>query len=125
MKQRVLLVFSLFLALLLVGCQEKVDGVEAGQEISAIINIVIDEEVETEEFTFQSGTNLMDIMKENYEIETAFEDAFIVGINGVLADDAEKIGWTYYLNGEMAMVGAKELFLEDGDLVDFKYESWE
>jgi len=67
----------------------------------------------------EAGTNLLEIMKENYEIEEA--EGFITVIDGhsqVEASEETKAKyWLFDINGEPAMVGANEVELQEGDVI--------
>ncbi|MCT8138836.1 DUF4430 domain-containing protein [Anaerobacillus sp. CMMVII] len=123
--RKLLFLVTIFFALLTVGCSNEVKQESSTSAANAQIILVVDEESEVFEVEFVEGLSLMEIMKENFDVETAFEDSFIIGINGLLADDSAKMGWMYTINGEFAMKGANEYTPEDGDTVEFKYESWE
>ncbi|MFC3038957.1 DUF4430 domain-containing protein [Virgibacillus xinjiangensis] len=82
------------------------------------------EEVFTEEeVTIEENAILLDVMKENFEIEE--ENGFISSINGIGPQEGEERSWMYYVNGEMAMVGAQEYELSPGDEVTFDLQAWE
>ncbi|KHF39411.1 DUF4430 domain-containing protein [Halalkalibacter okhensis] len=105
------------------------EGQEEGlEELSA--TVVLSEEdheniLSEDTVTFEQGQTLMEVMDENYEITTAYEGAFISGINGIEADDETSSYWLYTINGEEALVGATEYELEHGDLIHFHYDSIE
>lgn len=71
----------------------------------------------------EPGTILMDVMKEEFEIEET--DGFISSINGHAQDEKEGKYWLYNVNGEMAQVGANDYELQDGDLVEFNLAKME
>lgn len=75
------------------------------------------------EVSIEEGAILMDVMKENFEIEEG--GGLITSIDGVSQDVEEKMGWMYFVNDEMAMVGAEEYELSVGDKVTFDLQSWE
>lgn len=52
---------------------------------------------------------------------------YVTAINGVANDDEAAAYWSYYVNGEYAMVGADECTLEEGMEITWAYEtmSWE
>lgn len=81
--------------------------------------IIAEEKVEVEE-----GAILFDVMEENFELE-ATEDGFITSIEGVSQDEEAGKYWMYEVNGEAAMVGAKEYELEPGDEVTFDLHAME
>jgi hypothetical protein len=64
--------------------------------------------------------------------ESNVQDAsgFVISINGVTTVDdvpglegTEARYWMYYVNGEMPMESAALKVLQDGDLVEFKFET--
>lgn len=77
-----------------------------GEEVHA------EEEVDVEE-----GAILMDVLKENFDIEE--DDGFITEIEGIESDEQEGKYWMYDVNDEMAQVGADEFELSPGDDVVF------
>lgn len=81
--------------------------------------IVAEEEVPVEE-----GEILYDVMEENFDIE-ATEEGFITSIEGVSQNEGEGKYWMYYVNGEMAEVGAQDYKLEPGDEVTFDLQAME
>lgn len=129
----------LFTALVLVGCgQDSTDNAENNQEGSKenteqtekqeVVTVVISKdngaEVVTEkEIPIEKGTTVLDVMKENFEIEES--DGFITSIEGVSQDDKNGKYWMYTVNEEMATVGAAEYKLEPGDQVTFDLHAME
>lgn len=97
---------------------------EAEQTVSITISkdeeaeIIVEKEIEIEE-----NDLLMDVMKENFDIEE--EDGFIHSIEGIAPLEDEEKAWMYFVNGEMAMVGAAEYELSPGDEVSFDLQAWE
>lgn len=81
--------------------------------------IVAEEEVPVEE-----GEILYDVMEENFDIE-ATEEGFITSIEGISQNEEEGKYWMYYVNGEMAEVGAQDYELEPGDEVTFDLQAME
>ncbi|MFC2948280.1 DUF4430 domain-containing protein [Virgibacillus sediminis] len=82
-----------------------------------------EEIIAEEEVTITENAILMDVMKENFDIEE--ENGFITSINGIGPEEGEERSWMFYVNGEMAMVGAQEYELEPGDEVTFDLQAWE
>lgn len=96
------------------------------QELLVSISVTVDGEVIEEgdvEVEVEEGQNLLEVMKENFDIEEA--DGFISSINGYEQDDAEGKYWLYDVNGEMAEVGAADFELSDGDQIEWKLEAFE
>lgn len=124
-------------SLVLVGCGETatVDTTESTESIATTtdselavvdISVTVDGEViadGAQEVEVEEGALLLDVMKEYYEIEEA--DGFVSAINGHEQDTEAGKYWLYDVNGEMAEVGAAELELADGDLVEWKLEAFE
>lgn len=125
MLKKAFVLFTIFIALIVVGCSNGEKSDTSTTVAKADIILVVEEEKENFTVEFEEGSSLMDIMKSNFEIETAFEDSYIIGINGLLANDEAKVGWMYYVDGEFATKGANDFTPEDGDSIEFRYESWE
>ncbi|MDT8862156.1 DUF4430 domain-containing protein [Alkalihalobacillus sp. MEB130] len=105
------------------------DDVEEGVE-EPYVTIVLSQDdqenvVSENTVSFEEGQTLMDVMQEHYEITTAYEGAFISGINGIESDDETSSYWLYTINGEEALVGANEYELEHEDMIHFHYASLE
>ena len=52
------------------------------------------------------------------------ENAFVTSIAGRAADAAANEFWGFYVNGEMAPVGAGSFVTEDGDVITWKLETF-
>lgn len=63
-------------------------------------------------------------MVENFSVEGA-DEGFITSIEGIEQDESEGLYWLYYVNEEIPSVGAGEYIVEDGDLIEWKLESFE
>ncbi|MFE7062471.1 DUF4430 domain-containing protein [Sutcliffiella sp. NPDC057660] len=74
---------------------------------------------------FEEGESLMEVMERNFELTLDDTKEFIVGIDGVESDTANSYFWTYKVNEEEIMVGAKEYVLKADDVVHFDYAKWE
>lgn len=82
------------------------------------------EEIVTEkEIPIEDGAILYDVMKKNFEIND--NAGYITAIEGIEAKESEQMAWMFFVNDEMASVGAKELELSPGDTVNFDLQSWE
>jgi len=68
---------------------------------------------------------LLQVMLGTDKVEYADTDygKMITSINGISAEGT--FFWSFYVNGQSAMVGADSYPLQTGDLVSFKYVSWE
>jgi protein involved in sex pheromone biosynthesis len=83
------------------------------------------EKVSEKKVDITKSSTVMDVMKENFEIETQFEDSFISSIEGVAGNEQDKTSWFFSVNGEEAMKGAKEITLKPGDTVEFDFHKYE
>lgn len=50
--------------------------------------------------------------------------AYVVGINGVVADDSKKEYWAFYVNGRLATIGAGSYKLIGGEQIEWKLENY-
>ncbi|WP_106497371.1 DUF4430 domain-containing protein [Lentibacillus sp. Marseille-P4043] len=101
-----------------------------GEESEDTVTITISKDKETEyidekDVAIEDGANLMDVMEENFTIETDFDGAYITSIEGVAQDKGEQTAWMFFVNGETAMEGAKDIELSPGDEVSFDLQKWE
>jgi hypothetical protein len=135
--------FSVMLALVvLVGCgngeanntqknqennNNNTESSEQQEEATITVTLTKNKEAEVleeQELVIKEGNILLDVMKENFDIEEK-EPGYIIAIEGIVADEAESMFWALSVNGEMSMVGAAEVELKNGDSVNFDLQSWE
>jgi ABC-type enterochelin transport system substrate-binding protein len=83
------------------------------------------EKVTEKEVEIKEETTVMDVMKNNFEVETQFDDSFISSIEGIAGNEQDKTSWFFSVNGEEAMKGAKEIVLKPGDTVEFDFHKYE
>lgn len=67
----------------------------------------------------------MDVLKENFYVETEQDGKFITSIERVAPKEGEEKAWMFTVNGEMANVGASSYELSPGDEVNFDLHSYE
>ena len=141
MKKWLLLLSASFI---LTACGEQTTETSTdttSQETSSVVEDASTEDVVTVEVTIsvtedgeliengeqvvevEEGALLLDVMKENFEIEET--DTFINAINGVEQDATANKWWLFDVNGEMAQKGAAETELKAGDLIEWKLETYE
>lgn len=97
---------------------------EAKETVAVTITISVDgKEIEdgTQQLEVEPDMNLLEVMKENYDIEE--ENAFITSINGHKQDEEAGKYWLFDINGEMAPAGANDTKLQEGDTVEWKLEA--
>ena len=101
--------------------REDTTATTAAQSTTVTLNITKDgQAIEGSPFTltFKEGDNLLDVMKAQLKIVE--KDGFISSINGVEQIPAENKYWLFDVNGTMSPVGAKEVILKAGDVIDWK-----
>lgn len=106
--------------------EEAADSTSEASEVTANIEILIDGEQVADlnkEVTVPAGTYLMDVMHEEYDIVD--EGGFLSAIEGYEQDVEAERYWMYYINDEMASVGAAEYELEEGDAIEWRLEDSE
>jgi hypothetical protein len=59
------------------------------------------------------------------DIETDDGGKFVTAIEGVEQDTGKQLAWLFYVNGEMAEVGAAEIKLKAGDVEWWDLHDWE
>jgi hypothetical protein len=52
------------------------------------------------------------------------ENAYVVGINGIKAEEEKKEYWSLYINGKISQLGAGSYKLKDGDQIEWKIEKY-
>ncbi|WP_234987212.1 DUF4430 domain-containing protein [Bacillus sinesaloumensis] len=102
------------------------------EEKEEIVTVIVtknngEEIIEEKEIEIEAGKEItvMDVMQENFEIETQFDGAFVASINGIAGSEEEKTFWHLSVNGEEAMVGANELTVEPEDKIEFDLQKYE
>lgn len=92
-------------------------------EISLTISLIKEDKViDEKEISVTEGSNLMDAVKDNFEIKE--DNGMITSIEGIEQDTKESYFWTYTINDEMIMTGANETELHEGDKVVFTYSKF-
>ena len=132
MKKKQLLLSGLVLGMFLAsGCTTPANEVtltttatqESVSPVEQTATIILQEdgkEITKEVVSFEPGAVVFDVMDEHFKI--VHQDGFITSIDGMTQDEAANKYWLYDINGEMALKGAKELALQDGDEILFKLE---
>ena len=85
--------------------------------------------LDTATFDIEEGDTVYSILIEaakKYKLQidqnTSGTMTYVSGINNIgEMDFGDVSGWTYTVNGEVAMVGASEYVLKDGDVIEWKY----
>jgi len=74
----------------------------------------------------EEGRTALDLLKQSASPVTVGEkeNAFVVGINGIKAEEEKQEFWSFYLNGKPSPVGAGSYQLKDGDKIEWKIEKY-
>ncbi len=74
----------------------------------------------------KSGTTALDLLKSTIEVSAKGdgENAFVTAINGREAKQSAKEFWAFYVNGKQAEVGAGSYVLKNGDVIEWKIETY-
>lgn len=77
----------------------------------------------------QNGTKALALLKEiaqtnNFTLEIKSYDFgdLVEGINGIKGDTATGFYWSFYVNDEMATIGAGDYVVQEGDRIAWKYQ---
>ncbi|MDY6796923.1 MAG: DUF4430 domain-containing protein [Actinomycetota bacterium] len=79
----------------------------------------------------RDSSSAMQALQEVAVVETSYGGGFIDAVNGLVsgyeggAESGEKKDWFFYVNGQMADVGAGEYLPREGDRLVFDYHCWE
>lgn len=94
--------------------------------IPVSVKIIVDEEEVsdlTKEIEAEEGQSLMDVMKENYEIDE--EDGFLKGIEGYEQSEEDNKWWMFQVNGEEGEVGAADYEVLENDDITWELTKFE
>ena len=76
--------------------------------------------------TVQSGITALQLLQKTTQVKTEGEgqSAFVVEINGRMADNSKRQFWSFYVNDQQSAVGAGSYILKDGDNIQWKLETY-
>lgn len=113
------------LALLLAGCGV---GEGAGRGGGAELRITRDfghERLAVERVAeVREGQTVMRLLSSTHDVATRFGGRFVQAIDGLEGDKSKRLDWFFWVNGIEAAVGAAEVELAPGDVVQWDYRSW-
>lgn len=96
------------------------------EKISITLNITVDgKPIKNSPFVLTSNKKetLLDVMKKHLTIVE--NTGYISSINGIEHEPISNKWWIFDYNGVMSEVGAAEVKLNNGDIIDWKLESFE
>ncbi|MEJ8554008.1 DUF4430 domain-containing protein [Tepidibacter sp. Z1-5] len=122
MKKTLLVIIIGIIMTSLFGCSENL--------VEGKCNIILsqdfgDKQIYDEKLEFTKNTTVMELMQSNLDVK--IENEFVDSINGIKSEYSEenKLGWFYYINGNLAQVGSENYYLKPGDDVVWDYHTWE
>ncbi len=87
------------------------------------------ESLKDEGIEIREGSSAMEALREVAEVETAYGGGFIQAVDGIASQyqggAGRKMDWFFYVNGQMAEVGAGAYELREGDWLVFDFHAWE
>ena len=81
-----------------------------------------EEEPKIVEVNFEDETTMFALMEAH--LDALEEEGFVYSVDGVEQDEDAGMYWVYNLNGEMGLESALEYEMQDGDLVEWRLESF-
>ena len=80
----------------------------------------------SQEVEIEEGKTALDLTKKVAKVETKGEgqNAFVISIDGKIADSAKKEFWEFLVNGKSAEVGAGSYKLKDGDKIEWRISTY-
>jgi|LGOV01.1.fsa_nt_gb hypothetical protein len=128
---KIKLTWLLIILIALLGCSKEsvssIDNIQVEVIVSENFgNRIIDKKT----IKIDSDLTVMDIMLDNFEVETVYGGSFINAIGNLESgftnkNKKKKYDWFYYVNGISAEVGADEYYLDEGDQIVWDYHNWE
>jgi Domain of unknown function (DUF4430) len=88
----------------------------ADERAAVLVTTGCGKDVVVEKTEVGDGQTAMQALDEVADIETMSGGKFVTAIEGVEQDNAKKLAWLYYVNGEAAQKGASEIKLAPGDV---------
>ncbi|OGK09947.1 hypothetical protein A2767_01030 [Candidatus Roizmanbacteria bacterium RIFCSPHIGHO2_01_FULL_35_10] len=83
-------------------------------------------EVDFSSQQIEEGKTALDLLKQTGSVVTVGEkeNAYVVGVNGIKADEEKKEYWSLYINDKISQVGAGSYKLKNGDKIEWKIETY-
>lgn len=127
MKKGIKMLLLLSSTILLVSCGDKVvQEPDVSSQVSqeqAIEVKLVSQDGEDSYTVALTEESLMEILKDNFIV---IEDkGFLNGVDDLVANPDDKEFLSIYVNEEMAMTGATDIYLNNGDTVKISIENWE
>lgn len=125
---------ALAIMVLLSGCANEKEVQANKSELTILVTRDYGREILAEKTVYPSGDDtVMDLMQDNFNVETAYGGGFVNAIDGLKSGytgggSSQKKGtkndWFYYVDGVMAEMGADQYMCEDAKTVSWDYHDW-
>jgi len=125
---------SLSIMLLMSGCVDNETVQPENPQLKILVTRNYGREILAEKtVAIFGGDTVMDIMQDNFNVETAYGGGFVNVIDGLKSgytgngssqNKGTKNDWFYYVNGVMAEMGADQYMCEDANTVSWDYHHW-
>ncbi|WP_053955278.1 DUF4430 domain-containing protein [Inediibacterium massiliense] len=119
--------WMVLIILLITGCSSQ--SVDEGR-IQVMVSKDFGKKVmHDQDIKLNRDKSVMEVMKENFQVETAYGGGFINGIDSLKSgftgmENKTKLDWFYYVNGMISEVGADDYICEPGDVILWDYHDW-
>ena len=120
--------------MLLTGCaNEKVVQADKNELTILVTRDYGREIIEEKIVLYKDGDTVMDLMQDNFDVETAYGGGFLNSIDGIVSGytgegnsqkKGTKMDWFYYINGVMAEVGADQYLAKDANTISWDFHDW-
>ncbi len=133
MKKRVLSTILIVLALLTGCANEKAEQADKSELTILVTKDYGREIIEEKTVVYSEDDTVMDLMQDNFEVETAYGGGFLNSIDGLASGyigkgnsqkKGTKMDWFYYINGVMAEVGSDQLSAKDANTISWDFHDW-
>lgn len=134
MKKLIIILLMLLTFFIITICEteegQPTESLNKNENISILISKNFGKEVMSSKIVkFTEGKTVMDILAENYDVETAYSGAFVTSINGIIshtkAGANSGFDWFYFVNGVETNIGANEYLIKKGDEIWWDFREWD
>lgn len=128
MRKGILIFLCMIFVCTCVGCEKK--STLENENVEVIVSRDSgNEKISKKIVDFSEDLNVIEVMEENFDIETAYGGGFINAISGLKSGftgkkEKKKVDWFYYVNGILSDIGAEDYYLKPNDIVIWDYHDW-
>lgn len=93
--------------------------VEKKENYDISLSLIVDEkEVKTETVNVTNDESVLDILKKQFDVDE--KGGMVSKIDGIEQEPKNNKYWMFYVNDEEASKGAKEVFVSNGDKIEWR-----